>query len=102
MNDTLYYRLFYALRCSIYENFLKVLEERNQLHAAWQQKKVYLDQLIDLQFFLRDAKQLDTISSSQEATLSTADFGTTIEEVDAQVKECCFFPNNGISGNLYG
>lgn len=47
---------------------------------------MYLDQLIDLQFFLRDAKQLDTISSTQEAALSTADFGTTIEQVDAQVK----------------
>ncbi|XP_066955513.1 spectrin beta chain, non-erythrocytic 5 isoform X7 [Macrobrachium rosenbergii] len=69
------------------ERVNKVLEERNQLHAAWQQKKVYLDQLIDLQFFLRDAKQLDTISSSQEAALSTADFGTTIEQVDAQVKK---------------
>ncbi|XP_076029013.1 spectrin beta chain, non-erythrocytic 5 kst isoform X3 [Oratosquilla oratoria] len=65
----------------------KVLEERSQLHAAWQHKKVYLDQLIDLQFFLRDAKQLDTSSSAQEAALSKADFGTTIEEVDAQVKK---------------
>ncbi|XP_042865885.1 spectrin beta chain, non-erythrocytic 5-like isoform X7 [Penaeus japonicus] len=69
------------------ERVNKVLEERNQLHAAWQHKKVYLDQLIDLQFFLRDAKQLDTISSTQEAALSTADFGTTIEQVDAQVKK---------------
>ncbi|XP_069954045.1 spectrin beta chain isoform X10 [Cherax quadricarinatus] len=69
------------------ERVNKVLEERNKLHAAWQHKKVYLDQLIDLQFFLRDAKQLDTISSTQEAALSSADFGTTIEEVDAQVKK---------------
>ncbi|XP_045137790.1 spectrin beta chain, non-erythrocytic 1-like isoform X9 [Portunus trituberculatus] len=69
------------------ERVNKVLEERSQLHAAWQHKKVYLDQLIDLHFFLRDAKQLDTISSSQEAYLSTADFGNTIEQVDAQVKK---------------
>ncbi|XP_050686605.1 spectrin alpha chain-like [Eriocheir sinensis] len=69
------------------ERVNKVLEERSQLHAAWQHKKVYLDQLIDLHFFLRDAKQLDTISSSQEAYLSTSDFGTTIEQVDAQVKK---------------
>ncbi|KAK7068042.1 Spectrin beta chain, non-erythrocytic 5 [Halocaridina rubra] len=69
------------------ERVNKVLEERNHLHAAWQQKKIYLAQLIDLQFFLRDAKQLDTISSTQEAALSSADFGTTIEEVDAQVKK---------------
>ncbi|XP_071547281.1 spectrin beta chain, non-erythrocytic 5 isoform X4 [Panulirus ornatus] len=69
------------------ERVNKVLEERNQLHAAWQHKKVYLDQLIDLQFFLRDAKQLDTISGTQEAALSSADFGTTVEQVDAQVKK---------------
>ncbi|XP_063863704.1 spectrin beta chain, non-erythrocytic 2-like isoform X24 [Scylla paramamosain] len=69
------------------ERVNKVLEERSQLHAAWQHKKVYLDQLIDLHFFLRDAKQLDTISSTQEAYLSTADFGNTIEQVDAQVKK---------------
>ena len=68
----------------------QVLEERGQLHAAWQHKKVYLDQLIDLHFFLRDAKQLDTISSSQEAYLSTADFGNTIEQVDAQVTPFTF------------
>lgn len=84
---------FWRLFCNSYFKSLEelshpppqVLEERSQLHAAWQHKKVYLDQLIDLHFFLRDAKQLDTISSSQEAYLSTADFGNTIEQVDAQV-----------------
>ncbi|KAK4313156.1 hypothetical protein Pmani_015473 [Petrolisthes manimaculis] len=69
------------------ERLNKILDERSKLHAAWQNKKVYLDQLIDLHFFLRDAKQLDTISSTQEAYLSSADFGNTIEQVDAQVKK---------------
>lgn len=80
--------IFWSFECHILTlaTTLQVLEERSQLHAAWQHKKVYLDQLIDLHFFLRDAKQLDTISSSQEAYLSTADFGTTIEQVDAQVQ----------------
>lgn len=71
--------------CLVYICVVQVLDERSKLHAAWQNKKVYLDQLIDLHFFLRDAKQLDTISSTQEAYLSSADFGTTIEQVDAQV-----------------
>ncbi|XP_063234159.1 spectrin alpha chain, non-erythrocytic 1 isoform X2 [Bacillus rossius redtenbacheri] len=70
----------------IEEKSAQLLEERQKLHVAWQRKKVHLDQLIDLHFFLRDAKQIDTISSSQEAALASQDFGTTVEEVDAQVK----------------
>ena len=65
----------------------KVLEERNQLHAAWQHKKVYLDQLIDLQFFLRDAKHLDATSSAQEAALAVAEAPTAIHQVQMMVKK---------------
>jgi spectrin beta len=50
----------------IQEKLQALLEERQKLHTAWQQKKVFLDQLIDLHFFLRDAKQLETMSSAQE------------------------------------
>ncbi|RXG57046.1 Spectrin beta chain, non-erythrocytic 5 [Armadillidium vulgare] len=71
----------------IQERVNKVLEERSQLHAAWQNKKVYLDQLIDLQFFLRDVKQLDSLCIAQEASLSSSECGETIEEVDALVKK---------------
>ncbi|XP_050460702.1 spectrin beta chain, non-erythrocytic 5 isoform X2 [Cataglyphis hispanica] len=65
----------------------QLLDERQKLHTAWQQKKVHLDQLIDLHFFLRDAKQLDTLSSTQEAALSGDNFGISVEEVDAQMKK---------------
>jgi len=65
----------------------QLLDERQRLHTAWQQKKVHLDQLIDLHFFLRDAKQLDTLSSTQEAALSGDNFGISVEEVDAQMKK---------------
>lgn len=68
-------------RCKI------LLGERQRLHTAWQQKKVYLDQLIDLHFFLRDAKQLDNLSAAQEAALSNDNFGVLVEEVDAQLKK---------------
>ncbi|KAK7865818.1 hypothetical protein R5R35_001276 [Gryllus longicercus] len=71
----------------ITERYTQLLEERRKLLSAWQQKKVHLDQLIDLHFFLRDAKQMDALSSSQEVALSSGDFGTTVEEVDAQVKK---------------
>ncbi|XP_076681486.1 spectrin beta chain, non-erythrocytic 5 kst isoform X2 [Andrena cerasifolii] len=65
----------------------QLLDERQKLHTAWQQKKVHLDQLIDLHFFLRDAKQLDNLSTTQEAALSGDNFGDSVEEVDAQVKK---------------
>ncbi|XP_049846907.1 spectrin beta chain, non-erythrocytic 1 isoform X2 [Schistocerca gregaria] len=71
----------------IQERYEQLLEERQRLHTAWQHKKVHLDQLIDLHFFLRDAKQIDTISSTQEAALASTDFGSTVEEVDAQLKK---------------
>jgi hypothetical protein len=52
----------------IQERLDKLLNERQLLHSAWQHKKVHLDQLIDLHFFLRDAKQLETMSASQEVS----------------------------------
>lgn len=67
---------------------LEVLfREREKLLLAWENKKIYLDQLIDLQLFLRDAKQLDALCTSQELILSNPDVGTTVEEVDAAAKK---------------
>jgi hypothetical protein len=71
----------------IQERFSQLLEERQRLHTTWQHKKVHLDQQIDLQFFLRDAKQIDAISSSQEVALAGTDIGTSVDEVDAAVKK---------------
>jgi len=70
----------------IQEYFSQLLEQRLCLHTVWQQQKVYLDQLIDLQFFLRDAKQIDALSSSQEVALASTDIGTSVDEMDAAVK----------------
>jgi spectrin beta len=71
----------------IQERFGQLLDERQRLHTAWQHKKVHLDQLIDLHFFLRDAKQIDSLSSSQEVALASTDVGTSVEEVDAAAKK---------------
>ncbi|XP_037069817.1 spectrin beta chain, non-erythrocytic 1-like [Pollicipes pollicipes] len=70
----------------VQEKLEQVLEERKKLHSAWQQRKIYLDQLIDYHFFLRDAKHLDSASSQQEAALSKAEFGTTVDSVEAEVR----------------
>lgn len=59
----------------IQEKLNHLLEERHQLHASWHHKKIHLDQLIDLQFFLRDAKQIDTICNTQEVALASLECG---------------------------
>ncbi|GFT80923.1 spectrin beta chain, non-erythrocytic 5 [Nephila pilipes] len=71
----------------IRERLDQLLAVRGELHTAWHKKKIYLDQLCDLQCFLRDAKQLDTLSSQQEVYLSSSDVGNTVEEVDTLVKK---------------
>ncbi|XP_078000869.1 spectrin beta chain, non-erythrocytic 5-like isoform X3 [Glandiceps talaboti] len=67
----------------IKEKLDAVLQDREQLHANWQQKKDDLDQMYDYQLFMRDAKQLDTLSSQQEVYLASSDFGNTVDQVEA-------------------
>lgn len=68
------------------ERCTALLHERQRLHSAWSKKKLLLVQKIDLFCFLRDAKQIDNLSSSQEAALSSSDFGQTVEVVQDQCK----------------
>lgn len=72
----------------INEKLGALLEERQRLHSAWQHKKVHLDQLIDLHFFMREAKQILTLSSTQEAALNTQDTDGSVDEVASQVRFC--------------
>lgn len=68
------------------ERCIALFEERQKLHNAWQRKKIILEQKIDLFCFLRDAKQIDNISSVQEAALTADDFGDSVEAVQDHVK----------------
>ena len=65
----------------------KLLKTRERLHATWQLKKIYLDQLIDLHFFLRDAKAIEQLSSQQEHYLLNAELGNTVDQVENNVKK---------------
>ncbi|XP_043236847.1 spectrin beta chain, non-erythrocytic 2-like isoform X8 [Amphibalanus amphitrite] len=85
MADAMIQDQHYAAQ-EVQERLEQVLEERKKLHAAWQQRKIYLDQLIDYHFFLRDAKNLDSASGQQEAALSKAEFGSTVDSVEAEVR----------------
>ncbi|XP_046630760.1 spectrin beta chain, non-erythrocytic 1-like isoform X4 [Daphnia pulicaria] len=71
----------------IKDRLIQLLQEREKLHAVWQQRKIHLDQLLDLQFFSRDAKQIESTCNTQEAALLGTDLGSTAEEVMAQFKK---------------
>nr|XP_022910961.1 spectrin beta chain, non-erythrocytic 5 isoform X3 [Onthophagus taurus] len=62
-------------------------QEREKLHQAWQRRNLYLDQLLDLYNFLRDAKQLENTANAQENILNKSDFGNTVEEVASNFKK---------------
>ena len=66
----------------------RMLQCREALHTAWQLKKVYLDQLSDLHFFLSAAKQIDQLSCQQENYLSSAgETGDSVEQVTSCIKK---------------
>lgn len=46
-----------------------------------------MDQLIDLHFFMREAKQILTLSGAQEAALNNPDTDGSVDEVASQVKK---------------
>ncbi|XP_033735465.1 spectrin beta chain, non-erythrocytic 5-like isoform X2 [Pecten maximus] len=64
----------------------QVQDTREKLNKTWEDQKNYHDKLYELHTFLRDAGQLDTISSSQEAYLSSSDFGTDIDQVEMFIR----------------
>ena len=50
----------------IAEKLELLLTERESLYATWEDHKTELDQAYDLHVFLRDSKQIDTFTSTQE------------------------------------
>ena len=50
----------------ITEKLELLLTEREGLYATWEDHKTELDQAYDLHVFLRDAKLIDTFTSTQE------------------------------------
>ena len=70
-----------------------VIEERSSLHLAWQQKKVYLDQLLDLHYFMRDTKQIIAFYTAQERVINRT---VNLDSLEAIEKELKFFDTNTV------
>ncbi|XP_067682927.1 spectrin beta chain, non-erythrocytic 5-like isoform X3 [Haliotis asinina] len=66
-------------------NEVQRMQER--LVATWNKRKEYYDQLYDVQIFLRDAEQLNTLSSSQEVYLASPDSAESVEQVEALMRK---------------
>ena len=61
-----FFLLMIAFRFQIAEKLELLLTEREGLYATWEDHKTELDQAYDLHVFLRDAKQIDALTSTQE------------------------------------
>ncbi|XP_052269284.1 spectrin beta chain, non-erythrocytic 1-like isoform X3 [Dreissena polymorpha] len=70
-----------------------VREVQERLNRIWQDRREHHEQLYDLHIFLRDAQQLRNTCSSQEAYLSSTDFGTTEDQVEALIRKHEAFEN---------
>ncbi|PVD25646.1 hypothetical protein C0Q70_13305 [Pomacea canaliculata] len=64
-----------------------VKDARSRLQTAWLVRKRFYDQIFDLQIFLRDAEQLNTISASQEAYLNSSDLGNSVSQVETLIRK---------------
>ncbi|KAL8620004.1 hypothetical protein ACOMHN_015286 [Nucella lapillus] len=64
----------------------EVKATRERLKKTWVNRKNYYDQVFDLQIFLRDTEQLNTMSASQEAVVNSSDFGNAVDQVETLIR----------------
>ncbi|XP_071162084.1 spectrin beta chain-like isoform X8 [Mytilus edulis] len=70
----------------ITEKVKQVEEARERLRKVWEDRRQHYEQLYGLHTFLRDAEQLNNTSSSQEAYLTSAEYGDTVDQIDSQIR----------------
>ncbi|XP_059870022.1 spectrin alpha chain, non-erythrocytic 1 isoform X1 [Delphinus delphis] len=62
-------------------------QERADLEKAWVQRRMMLDQCLELQLFHRDCEQAESWMAAREAFLSTEDKGDSLDSVEALIKK---------------
>ena len=62
-------------------------EEKSSLDAYWKERNDHLQQALDLQVFIRDSEQVDTVTASHEAFLSNNDYGESVDDVERLLKK---------------
>ncbi|KAG8447987.1 hypothetical protein GDO86_015185 [Hymenochirus boettgeri] len=67
---------------------LDILEqERASLEKAWVQRRMMLDQCLELQLFNRDCEQAENWMAAREAFLNSEDKGDSLDSVEALIKK---------------
>ncbi|KAH0615580.1 hypothetical protein JD844_005026 [Phrynosoma platyrhinos] len=61
--------------------------ERADLENAWVQRRMMLDQCLELQLFHRDCEQAENWMAAREAFLNTEDKGDSLDSVEALIKK---------------
>uniref|UniRef100_A0A452V9Q6 Spectrin alpha chain, non-erythrocytic 1 n=1 Tax=Ursus maritimus TaxID=29073 RepID=A0A452V9Q6_URSMA len=61
--------------------------ERAGLEKAWAQRRMMLDQCLELQLFHRDCEQAENWMAAREAFLNTEDKGDSLDSVEALIKK---------------
>uniref|UniRef100_A0A452IVQ4 Spectrin alpha chain, non-erythrocytic 1 n=1 Tax=Gopherus agassizii TaxID=38772 RepID=A0A452IVQ4_9SAUR len=62
-------------------------QERADLEKAWVQRRMMLDQCLELQLFHRDCEQAENWMAAREAFLNTEDRGDSLDSVEALIKK---------------
>ena len=62
------------------------MNEREQLHESWTQCQTQYDQMYELSVFMKEAKQIETVMSSQEVVMAGAELGSSVDEVQSLLK----------------
>ncbi|XP_011311624.1 spectrin alpha chain isoform X1 [Fopius arisanus] len=71
----------------IQEKLESMAEARQELEKAWIQRRMQLDQNLELQLFCRDCEQAENWMSAREAFLSSADAVDSSDNVEALIKK---------------
>ncbi|XP_018608375.1 spectrin alpha chain, non-erythrocytic 1-like isoform X4 [Scleropages formosus] len=71
----------------IQEKLVTLNRERDDLEKAWVQRRVILDQCLELQLFHRDCEQAETWMAAREAFLAGDDKGDSLDSVEALIKK---------------
>ncbi|XP_056875429.1 spectrin alpha chain, non-erythrocytic 1 isoform X4 [Takifugu flavidus] len=61
--------------------------ERTDLEKAWVQRRMMLDQCLELQLFSRDCEQAENWMAAREAFLASDDKGDSLDSVEALIKK---------------
>ena len=73
-------------KTEITDKVQQVEAAREKLRKTWEDRRQYHEQLYQLHTFLRDAEHLNNLSSSQEAYLTSAEYGDTVDQIDGQLR----------------